>query len=138
MKSKYYTSFILLTLVACASGAESIVESSVSKMFKTEINVYISNGKQQCENNALPITVTKSYLVDAGIGISAQSCGILNGVMYASVCGGASGQVHIFTIDKNDLDKAKAIGFDDLSNTPNGIMPVDCRSFYSPRFKSRY
>jgi len=133
MKRKIYTSFILLTLAACASEADGVIETSVSKIFKTEINVYISNGKRQCLNNALPINVTKSYLVNAGIEVSAESCGLLNGVMYSSVCGGSTGQVHVFTIDETNLDKAKTLGFDELSNTPKGIIPVECESFGSAK-----
>ena len=129
MSRKVYAFSILLILAACASDADSVIESSVSTIFTTELNVYISNGQQQCFNSALPINTTKGYLTDAGIAVSAQSCGLLNGVMYSSVCGGSTGQVHVFTIDENNLDKAKDLGFDELSNTPKGIIPVNCNSF---------
>lgn len=131
MKHKIYTSFILLTLAACASDADSVIETNVSKIYKAEINVYISNGKRQCEKNALPIETTKGYLINAGIGVSAQSCGLLNGLVYSSVCGGSTGQVHVFTIDQSQLDKAKSLGFAELSETPKGIIPVKCGSFDS-------
>lgn len=129
MKHKIFTSFLLLTLAACASDADSVIENNISKIYKTDINVYISNGKKQCLSKALPMSVTKGYLDTAKINVSAQSCGVLTGIMYASVCGGPTGQVHVFTIDETDLNKAKALGFAELSETPNGIAPVECKSF---------
>lgn len=138
MNRKIYTPFILLILAACASDVESVDKISVSTMFTSEVNVYISNGKRQCLNFSLPIDTTKGYLTNAGIDVSAQSCGLLNGVMYSSVCGGATGQVHVFTIDEANLDKAKELGFDELDNTPKGVIPVKCESFNSPKSGSGF
>jgi tetrahydromethanopterin S-methyltransferase subunit H len=143
MNRKLYISFILLILVACASDADSLMEtetietnpmeSKLTKANTTDIEIYISNGKKQCLNNALSIDVTKGYLDTAGINVSAHSCGLLNGVMYPSVCGGATGQVHVFTIEKSDLDKAKVLGFTAVSETRKGIIPVECESFGSSK-----
>lgn len=85
------------------------------------VNVLISSGKTQCENNALPINVTRSYLESASIDVIKASCGNLTGVAYADVCGGGTADIHIFTIDKKDLNEAVNIGFTDPSKLQEGV-----------------
>jgi hypothetical protein len=77
----------------------------------TDIDVYISSGKLMCQDNALPLLVTKSYLLAANIAVKSESCGYLTEVAFAEVCGGATGELHIFTIDESDAMLAENIGF---------------------------
>lgn len=79
--------------------------------FDTEVDVYISSGKLMCQDNALPLSVTKSYLLAANIAVKSESCGYLTEVAFAEVCGGATGELHIFTIDESDAMLAENIGF---------------------------
>jgi hypothetical protein len=79
--------------------------------FDTEVDVYISSGKLMCQDNALPLSVTKSYLLAANITVKSESCGYLTEVVFAEVCGGATGELHIFTIDESDAMLAENIGF---------------------------
>jgi hypothetical protein len=79
--------------------------------FDTEVDVYISSGKLMCQDNALPLSVTKSYLLAANITVKSESCGYLTEVAFAEVCGGATGELHIFTIDESDAMLAENIGF---------------------------
>jgi hypothetical protein len=62
-------------------------------------------------DNALPLSVTKSYLLAANIAVKSESCGYLTEVAFAEVCGGATGELHIFTIDESDAMLAENIGF---------------------------
>ena len=77
----------------------------------TDIDVYISSGKLMCQDNALPLAVTKSYLLAANIAVKSESCGYLTEVAFPEVCGGATGELHIFTIDASDAMVAENIGF---------------------------
>jgi hypothetical protein len=64
-----------------------------------------------CQDNALPLIVTKSYLLAANIAVKSESCGYLTEVAFAEICGGATGELHIFTIDESDAMLAENIGF---------------------------
>lgn len=116
MKIKY---LFFLTLLALFSCNDNDKEKSVE--------VYISNGKLQCQDNAIPINTTKSYLTNAGIGFSEQSCGVIN-AGYATVCGGGTGQIHIYSISINDINSATNIGFTELSTLEDGYQSADCDS----------
>ncbi|MBU2917572.1 hypothetical protein KO505_06295 [Psychrosphaera sp. F3M07] len=115
--------FILISLAACAC----ITDVPVTKEQK-KATVFISNGKTQCQDNALPINTTKRDLLAAGIDVMSQSCGVLTGRMYASVCGGQTGQVHLFVIDIANVEKAKALGFSQVDDTALGIREIECVS----------
>jgi len=94
---------------------------------KNTIDVFISNGKLQCQDNAIPTEITESYLTGDGINATNQSCGIIN-AGYPSVCGGATGQIHIYTIAKGEINNAENIGFTRVSTLEDGYQSVDCIS----------
>lgn len=88
-------------------------QEKVAKMLAEEqanrVEIYKSDGSRQC----------------AGAGIEPQTMATeLDGItiydsrkdqldrMYPSVCGGATGSVNVFTIDKADLEKAQRLGFE--------------------------
>ena len=74
-----------------------------------------------CQDNALPLLVTKSYLLAANIAVKSESCGYLTEVAFAEVCGGATGELHIFTIDESDVILAENIGF----TIPSSLVTED-------------
>ncbi len=116
MKIKYLSFLTLFALFSCNDDDK-----------EKSVDVYISNGKLQCQDNAIPINTTKSYLTDAGIEFSEQSCGIINAV-YPAVCGGGTGQVHIYSISKDDINSATNIGFTEASTLEDGYQSTDCDS----------
>jgi hypothetical protein len=76
-----------------------------------DIEIYISSGELQCQENGLSIAKTKSYLLDAGIDVKAEICGFLTHIDYPTVCAGGTGKLHVFTIDKSDSQVAENLGF---------------------------
>ncbi|MFT5852587.1 MAG: hypothetical protein ACI87J_002565 [Colwellia sp.] len=92
------------------------------------IEVYISTGELQCQDNGLSISLTKSYLQEAGIEVKAESCGNLILVDYPSVCGGGTGKLHVFTIHENHSQTAENIGFTIPDSTVGGgdYAKVEC------------
>jgi hypothetical protein len=115
MNFKYLPLILLPTLISCDQGSDNI-------------DVIISNGSLQCQDNAIPIETTKSYLTDAGIEVKDENCGIQLGVAVATVCGGPTAQIHIFSINQKDLIKAENIGFTDSSMLEEGFEIKACDS----------
>ncbi|GEM_PF-2838720 len=48
-----------------------------------------------CQNNTLPISVTKSYLLATYIVVKSESCAYLTKVVFPELCDGATGVSHI-------------------------------------------
>jgi len=118
MKVKYLALLILPVLLSCNSDNNDEVN----------VDVVISNGALQCQDNAISISTTKEYLTGAGISVKAESCGVLIGVGVVTLCGAETGQVHVFSIDENDLHKAENLGFIDSSTLDEGFKVVECGS----------
>jgi len=115
VKIKYLPLMLLPTLISCDENNEYV-------------DVIISNGKLQCQDNAIPLAVTKSYLTEAGIDVESESCGIQLGISVVTVCGGPTEQIHIFSINVNDLIIAENIGFTDSSMLEAGYQKEACDS----------
>lgn len=115
-----YTYLILPVMVALFGCNESEPDNN--------IEVYISTGELQCQDNGLPISLTKGYLQEAGIEVKAESCGNLTLVDYPSVCGGETGKLHVFTINNSDSQVAENIGFTIPDSSVNGgeYAKVEC------------
>lgn len=95
-------------------------EEKMAKMLAEEqanrIEIYKSDGSRQCEHTAIdPNTMAKEL---DGIVVYDTRKDQLDRI-YPSVCGGATGSVNVFTIDKADLEKAKALGFEVFEKVEN-------------------
>lgn len=91
-----------------------------------DIEVYISTGELQCQDNGLDISVTKSYLLD--VKVKSESCGSLTEVDFIQECGGGTGNLHVFTIDESDMQVAEDIGFTipDSADPDDDYEKVEC------------
>lgn len=94
----------------CADWREEI--EAMERMLKTNrstIEIYKSDDSRQCTDFAIdPEAMAKEL---DGIAIYDSRKDQLDR-MYPSVCGGGTGSVNVFVIDKADWDKAKALGFE--------------------------
>jgi hypothetical protein len=104
IKLNYLLLSALLTIAGCN-------ESDSNNEIDNNIDVYISTGELQCQGNGLSIAETKSYLADADIEVTSESCGFLTQAAYPAVCGGGTGTLHVFTIDNRYSLVAENIGF---------------------------
>ena len=100
MKFKCLLLSVLIAITGC-NDSES----------DNDIEVYISTGELQCQDNGLAISLTRGYLEDANVEVKAESCGNLTLVDYLAVCGGETGKLHVFTISSSDSQAAENIGF---------------------------
>lgn len=117
--------YLILSLLVTISGCN---EADSGNEGDNDIEVYISTGEVQCQDNGLPISLTKSYLADANIEIKAESCGNLTSINYPSVCGGETGKLHVFTIGSSDAHVAENIGFTipDSSVAGSEYAKIEC------------
>lgn len=81
----------------------------------TTVKVFIGNGHTQCNNNAMPLSQTQMMLVNAGIDVLDSACGVVTGVAFAAVCGGATGEINLHTIRLVNLADADRLGFKDVA-----------------------
>ena len=116
MKIKTLSFLALFTLFSCNDRDK-----------ENTVDVFISNGHLQCQNNAIPVSTTKSYLTTTGIQVLNQSCGIIN-AGYATVCGGATGEIHIYSIPTEKVNIAENSGFTQVSELEDGFQVVECES----------
>ncbi|MGB2739236.1 MAG: hypothetical protein WBC60_01625 [Cognaticolwellia sp.] len=96
--------YLILSALVALSGCNDSESDN-------DIEVYISTGELQCQDNGLSISLTRSYLEDASIEVKDESCGNLTLAVYPAVCGGETGKLHVFTIASSDSQAAENIGF---------------------------
>ncbi|WP_066801611.1 hypothetical protein [Moraxella oblonga] len=88
-------------------------EEAMAKMLEEEqvnrIEIYKSDDSRQCANIGIDPKTMAKELGDIAIYDSRKD---QLDRMYPSVCGGETGSVNVFVIDKSDLEKAKRLGFE--------------------------
>lgn len=99
----------------CADWEEKMAKLLAKEQAK-RIEIYKSDGSRQCQGGGIdPDTMAKE--LDDIVIYDARKDTLDR--MYPSVCGGGTGGVNVFTIDKADLDKAKALGFEVFEKVEN-------------------
>lgn len=84
----------------------------------TSLTVYKSLGRRQCEEGGETAESLAAQLRTAGIEVRAVGCGT-DGMMYAAVCGGGTGDLGVFDIAAGDAERAAAAGFKPLTDLPD-------------------
>jgi hypothetical protein len=110
-------SAVIVLLVACSSPAPTAPPVSSAPAGKT-LTVYKSLERRQCEEGGETAESLAVRLRAAGVEV--QSVGCANdGMMYAAVCGGGTGELGVFDIRAADAERAAAAGFKPLSDWPD-------------------
>ncbi len=119
MKFKYLLVISSLFIAACDD------ESPTEPEF---IEVYISKGDTQCNNDGLSLSEVTSYLSDAEIDINESMCGHILGISHNTVCGGSTSNIYYFTIPTDFLFQAENLGFQSLSSLDSELSyeTVEC------------
>jgi hypothetical protein len=123
MKFKFWILLFSFFLISCD-------EDSSTSLVQDTIDVYISKGDTQCNDDGLTIEETTSYLTNSDIKAFESQCGVISGLSFYAVCGGGTGHIYIHTIDINDLDAAENFGFIDASTLvgeDSGYAIVECK-----------
>jgi len=83
----------------------------IESVINDTVNIYITKGNTQCHDDGLTLAETAAYLSNADIHITESQCGIIEGISFASVCGGGTTDIYIHTIQTTDLSAAENVGF---------------------------
>lgn len=96
---KYALLLAICFQAACVSAPDSAAR----------VDVYKSDGSRQCQDNGVPPEAMQTQLDD--IRVYAARKDHLRGMMFPAVCGGITGSVNVYTIDKEALPRAEKLGF---------------------------
>ncbi len=78
------------------------------------VQVYKASGDKQCgTGQATPIEKMKDILTKNKVTVL-EAHTQNDGMMHAQLCGSPSGEIHVFSISKSQVKKAKALGFKQL------------------------
>ncbi len=72
--------------------------------------VFKYNQSTQCNNDGIPLEVMERELVGAGIDVKCSQKAN-DGLMYPAVCGGATGEINVYTIQPENIPDAEQLGF---------------------------
>ncbi|SDJ57126.1 hypothetical protein [Microbulbifer yueqingensis] len=78
--------------------------------------VFRARGNRQCENGGTTLEQSRNQLSAAGVEIQESRCGTRTDRMYASVCGGQTGDILLHLVRKTALDAALQQGYDPAGN----------------------
>jgi hypothetical protein len=83
-----------------------------------QVKVFNYDESTQCNDDGIPLEEMQRQLTDAGIAVHCAQKGN-DGNAYPAVCGGASGDINIYLIDRRDVRLAKRLGFRPVSELEN-------------------
>lgn len=78
--------------------------------------VFRARGNRQCEGGGTTLAQSRDQLSTAGVKIQESRCGTRTDRMYASVCGGQTGDILLHLVEKTALDTALQHGYDPAAN----------------------
>ncbi len=83
-----------------------------------QIKVYRYTQGTQCNNDGIPLKKMADELTAAGITFTCAQRAY-DGKAYATVCGGASGEINVFQIYSKDLPLVRRMGYNPVSKLPD-------------------
>lgn len=105
-------------LISCG---ENTTDEQTETTQDNVVEVYISKGDTQCNQDGLSLDEASSYLLDADISIAESNCGVITGVAFMSMCGAGTSNIYYFSIQESNLVKAKSLGFSALSSLKSDL-----------------
>lgn len=116
MKMKAFAVLLTTALTACATAQTETTR------------VYISDGSKQCSKGSIPLNEHLALLTENKVDVARSFCGEFQGMAYMAVCGGPTGNIHVFDIELNDLANAKVLGFKETDKLRPSITikPKQC------------
>jgi len=98
-----------LCALASACAHQTLTQSQNPPQTNT-VKVFKSDQSKQCEANGIAPDDMRQELIQVGVDVLCSQKAY-DGMMHASVCGGATGAINVFVIHSDDLGDAKALGF---------------------------
>ena len=103
MRAPILSLVVSLLIAGCGGGGSALT-----------VQVFRPRGSLQCVGGGSSIDGMRRQLVDAGIEVSAATCGT-DGRVYPAVCGAPDGAIGVFEIPLAQLEAAAALLFAPLS-----------------------
>lgn len=101
-----------------AAPPEAATSPAAAAPVGDSLTVYKSLGRRQCEEGGETAESLAAQLRTAGIEVRSVGCAN-DGMMYAAMCGGGTGELGVFDIPAADAARAAAAGFKPLSDWPD-------------------
>ncbi|MES2208212.1 MAG: hypothetical protein V4525_15615 [Pseudomonadota bacterium] len=109
-----------------ASQVSSTSQSTGNAISDAWIKVYQSDNSKQCqENSGIPLEVMLKKLNQQGIKVKCSQKNN-NGMMHIQMCGGATGIINVFEINREDLKTAQKLGFNSVG-TLDSYHDIVCK-----------
>lgn len=100
--------FLFMVIFLCICGISPAGNTN------SQLEVFKPKNSIQCEKNSGVSELSlKKELEDKGIEITSYSLSH-DGMLYPTVCGAPTGEIHVFTINKKSLNSAKELGYQKL------------------------
>jgi len=135
MKMNNVYLFIIVILVAGCDGRDgndsssTISDNSSVPELAYEL-IYIDNSAVQCESPGLTEKETAQILIDNDIDVINSKCGYLSDIAVAALCGLGDTKINLHKITSQNLQDAKALGYEPVSTLKNGdnvgYEVIDC------------
>ncbi|USH03619.1 hypothetical protein K6Q96_06370 [Grimontia kaedaensis] len=117
-------------LAASASALALLAGCAIKQV--EEVTVYKTKGTVQCESSGTSIFESELQLQNSGIEVLSSKCGVIEGVGFAQMCGGKTGDILVHTINARYENLAEAMGYKPVSalvsaDAPQGFNAVECQ-----------
>lgn len=110
-------SMTLLGLFVQAFAASAIAAYSDDPAASNQVKVYKYDQSTQCNQDGVSLDEMQQELTSAGVTVyCAQKSH--DGLLYPAVCGGATGTINVYLIDRRDFGQALRLGFSPVSKLP--------------------
>ena len=113
-----------MAVAGCAQNAARANEGDVD--LDILALVYKTRGSVQCEGRGVGPEQMSADLLKAGIRVERYACGH-DGRMRATMCGGATGELNLFSIAARDVARARELGFHAVEAGDVPPQEVECR-----------
>jgi hypothetical protein len=98
---------LLLTALAHLAIGSALAQSKT-------VTVYKPDGTRYCQGGEIPLDEMAKQLVKAEIEVVSKTKG-QDGLVHPQNCGGITGRLNTYDIASEDLEKARALGFKELT-----------------------
>lgn len=125
-RTLFHAMLLGLAGVAVAGCAQNGTRANEGDGGRDLALVYKARGSVQCEGRGVGPEQMSADLLKAGIQVERFACGH-DGRMRAAMCGGATGELNLFSIAARDVARARELGFHVVAADATPPQEVECR-----------
>lgn len=107
----------LIGLYATAFARPAITADLGDPAASNQVKVFKYDQSTQCNQDGVSLYEMQQELTNAGVTVHCAQKGH-DGLLYPAVCGGATGTINVYLIDRRDFGQAVRLGFAPVSKLP--------------------